>query len=377
MPKFSIVIPTRNRAHYLRSCMQTLTAIGSDYEVIVYDNSDEKNVKAAKFAAMSNRFMMEPKFFHTTPTSMRNNWEWALSEAEGDYVTILGDDDGFMPNGLKYVAGVLDRHPVDIVTWRPHAYWWPDAPLQHKKNLLFIMQPNMIATPLLPIAQALEFAESQDLFAFERLPMIYNSFVSRQLIDRIRHGAGEYFCHDVPDVWSGVVNAIHAKTCLFIGTPVTMRGIGGKSYGAGLRGRAFNKVQQQIKREKTNYCHEKLIDSSCLAIHVNSVKLAALERYPDVLKTLSIDIGKVIDGMLYEMAENHAKKEVILKDIENLAKKYDHNINIQALYDAPPGIPMRERGWKDGYLAIDTEDLAEVTNIEGATKYARFILGDI
>jgi glycosyltransferase involved in cell wall biosynthesis len=370
MTRFSIVVPTADRSEYLLHCLTTLGSLGDDYEVIIQDNSlgDETQELC--------EYLKHPfRYFRTKPVGMRQNWENGIANATGDYVTVLGDDDGFMPNGLQPVRDLLGRHEADLVTWTPHSYWWPDAPLEHKQDLLYLYRPENAAVPFIPRLNVRTFMESGELFSFEQLPMIYNSFVRKGLIDLIRQKDAYYINHDIPDVWSGIANGMYAKDGLHLKTPVTIRGIGGKSGGAGTRGKDYKKAHAALRKAKVKYCHPALVESMCLSIHVTSVKLSAYEWFRSELPDLRIDIGKVIDGMLYEIVENPARRNEILKSADELAKKYKHPFDLDAMKKHRLGVAVHECGWKDGYVIVDCKHIHSVKTIYDASVLAAAIIG--
>ena len=370
MPRFSIVVPTADRSEYLLHCLTTLGSLGDDYEVIIQDNSvgDESQ---ELFSHLKYPFL----YFRTKPVGMRQNWENGIANATGDYVTVLGDDDGFMPGGLQTVRDVLSTHEADLVTWIPHSYWWPDAPLEHKQDLLYLYRPERMAVPFIPRLSVRAFMDNPDLFCFEQLPMIYNSFVKRSVIEEVIKRDAYYLNHDIPDVWSGVVNGMTARDGLQLRTPVTIRGIGGKSGGAGTRGKDHKKVHAGLRKAKVKYCHPALVDSMCLAIHVNSVKLSGYEWFSDQMPQLQLDVGKIIDNMLYEISENDQRKSEILKDCDKLAKKYGHPFDLADIKKHKFGKPRRDVGWKEGYIAVDCKPIPSVKTIYDASVLAAAIVG--
>ena len=101
-PYFSIVMPTRNRGHLLCSALQhALNQTFGDYEIVVVDNcsSDDTPEVVRKVGGSRVRYLRTEK---TLP--MHANWEFALSQARGEWVTFLCDDDALFPEALHRVA---------------------------------------------------------------------------------------------------------------------------------------------------------------------------------------------------------------------------------------------------------------------------------
>src|SRR2546423_6112022 len=94
-PLFSIVIPTRNRGHLLKSALQSaLDQRFSDYEIVVSNNCSSDNTAAVvEEVGGSTVRMVRPR----QVLSMPDHWEFALDHARGQYVTYLSDDDALCP----------------------------------------------------------------------------------------------------------------------------------------------------------------------------------------------------------------------------------------------------------------------------------------
>ena len=51
---------------------------------------------------------------------MSENWERGLDLVDNGYVTILGDDDGFVPNSLNKLNEFISKNPTDIISGCQH-----------------------------------------------------------------------------------------------------------------------------------------------------------------------------------------------------------------------------------------------------------------
>ena len=89
----------------------------------------------------------------------------------------------------------------DVFFWFPHIYWWPDALLPHKRWMVYVRAYAQKAR-LVNAREYVDrfFDDPRNLWLFERLPSIYNGFVCRDLLERIRHRIGGYFYDEVADV---------------------------------------------------------------------------------------------------------------------------------------------------------------------------------
>ena len=94
--------------------------------MVVSDNNSVDDTRDVVAAIKDERL----RYVHPgRDISMRQNFEFALSHASGDYVIFIGDDDGVVPNGIATLRHLLQKQAPDVVIWRHITYIWP-----HKEN---------------------------------------------------------------------------------------------------------------------------------------------------------------------------------------------------------------------------------------------------
>ena len=102
---FSIVIPTHNRLHLLRDAVETIRRQhGAEWELAVFDNASTDPI-GEHIASLDDprvRYARSEAFLPVT-----DSWNNALKMARGDYVILLGDDDGLAPGALKTLGRLL------------------------------------------------------------------------------------------------------------------------------------------------------------------------------------------------------------------------------------------------------------------------------
>ena len=93
--KISIIIPTRERAEFLRYSVRTALEIqDKNFEIIVCNNASRDNTEAVV------KSLSDPRVHYVytgSRISMRENFNFALKHSTGEYVIFLGDDDGIVP----------------------------------------------------------------------------------------------------------------------------------------------------------------------------------------------------------------------------------------------------------------------------------------
>jgi len=228
MPQFSIVIPTCRRAdtlvHALRSASEQDF---DDFEILVHESGDDPAT------ARAVESIVDPRIRHIKTVRrvpMVENWEAALRCAAGTYITFVGDDDGLFPGACSAAAEILKSNPSDLLSWRPACYYWPRYFIPEMRNRLVLDLPRERGVESLDSRSALELVY-QFRQNYSELPMIYNSFVSRTLVDRILEKAGRYFIGSAPDVTSGIANAWFSEHFLLSRTPLSCYGLSHNSTG--------------------------------------------------------------------------------------------------------------------------------------------------
>ena len=103
--KFTLIIPTKNRQKTaIKAVKSGVLSNYKNLEIIVSDVSDDDSLRYKVKELSDSRIRYH---YHSESLSMKNNWEFAVSQATGDYVTIIGDDDALMPDGFSFAAIII------------------------------------------------------------------------------------------------------------------------------------------------------------------------------------------------------------------------------------------------------------------------------
>jgi glycosyltransferase involved in cell wall biosynthesis len=103
----SIVIPTHNRLALVLDAIKTVTGQNyQNWEIAIFDNASSDNVGEAIRSLGDNRIRCErsDEFLPVT-----ESWNRALNMARGEYVTLIGDDDGLAPGFFERISELADR----------------------------------------------------------------------------------------------------------------------------------------------------------------------------------------------------------------------------------------------------------------------------
>ncbi len=109
-PLISVVIPSKNRPHFLRAAVESvLQQTYQNVEVVVVDDG---SMPAAQLAADSRITLI--RFEKSRGAAAARNY--GLQIAKGKYVALLDDDDYYYPHKLAMQLAYLLAHPeVDLV----------------------------------------------------------------------------------------------------------------------------------------------------------------------------------------------------------------------------------------------------------------------
>jgi hypothetical protein len=234
-PRFSIVVPTRERVETLIPCLKSCLAQNhANFEVVVMDNASNDDTEQAVRTVGDQRLVYRRQ---PNRVSMRVNFESAVAAARGDYILMIGDDDGVVPGALARLDRVVSEHPVDFVTWPFLHYLWPGATEPTYGHLdvarRFSFRP-MAPAKLSDMQAALTRGDHIDT---HRVPKIYHGCVSRALLDTLRAKAGEVFSYDNPDIYLQIALILMAESGITLGHWVTINGGSKRSNGIAWQGR--------------------------------------------------------------------------------------------------------------------------------------------
>ena len=334
--RFSILVPTRQRPDTLPATLSTLMEQpGDDYEIVVADNCSDKAVGAIVEAAQQRH----PRVKHIRSDRilpMAANWERGLAACSGEYVTVLGDDDGLLPTTLGAIRRLVSLSSARVIAWSLHTYWWPDTIVYWNRNRLYVVLGNSNLTWMESRPALVE--HYRDIVAFGDLPSIYNGFVHRDVINTVIDRFGGYFvpADMPPDVCSGIINLAHTGRYLFSSRPLAVRGNSRHSTGTAYWARSLGKEQQQLYEKYEGKTLQQLFHPSmnpspnigfCVAMNKLHLK-DLLFPYDDELQ---IDLTALIRHTLATLNHDPDAYEDNLADTLQLAQRIGFAVDPRAI----------------------------------------------
>jgi glycosyltransferase involved in cell wall biosynthesis len=227
--KYSIVIPTRNKAEYLPFAIKSvLKSTRTDIELIVSDNFSTDNT------AKILRDFSDPRLRVIQPDvalPMAGHYEFAISKATGEWITILGDDDAVMP----YIFESLDKYilkysDVDIISSARAYYFWEGC--ENIYGDLVVAYSSKFKDKIRSTKNDL-YKALLGLHNFLDMPQLYTTgIIKKSLYEEIKLKCSGYFYYSIiPDIYSAVAICLARNSYLRIEEPLFWTGTSNKSMG--------------------------------------------------------------------------------------------------------------------------------------------------
>ena len=386
-PRFSIVIPTRERPHTLEHTLNTCLAQTGDFEIVVSDNWSGPQTRELVEAHRDSRIR-----YVRTPAmlAMTDSLEFAVQHARGEYVIIQGDDDGLLRHALPVIDQILKVTNAPVLRWESAVYNWPDLRNAH-------FWPDSLLLPLTQsgTGHALYALNSRDMIraaangdtSYSDLPVIYNAAIRRDLLDSLRARTGRVFKTRTPDVYAAFAVTALVDRYYSLRAPLGICGRSGASTGVARhfckKGSPIDRDFRQLNEAAGLHLHPWVPDLPPLPSAVADAFLwAKAELFPDDTD-VSLDRRRLVSQCLRETEVDSAEE---WRDVQASCR--------QALADSPELLawfeseygeldyttlprPNRDHHWNrygEGHLHLNAAGFG-VRNIAAAADLCEQLLG--
>lgn len=198
---FTIIVPTRERADILLHTLRTCVSQNYDnLSILVSDNFSQDETKDVVDSLSDSRIR------YINPgkrLSMAHHYEFALSHVNDGFATILGDDDGFLPDAVEVCNSLLNETGLEAINMNYYHdfYFWPNHPIGRQASMLKVSfeKGYEILDTKRELTKTLKCKTD-----YLRLPMVYSSFVSVNAINKLKSITNCFFRSQCPDVYSGI-----------------------------------------------------------------------------------------------------------------------------------------------------------------------------
>ena len=223
----SIIIPTKNRQKYCLAAIRQILSLNlSEIEICIQDNSDTDILRNEISSITSENIVYN---YHEGVLSFVDNFSEAVSLSHGEYLCMIGDDDGILPSIMDMVRFMKGKGIDSLIPSLGAVYYWPsDNPIvaNGEKGVLTLSYlrskaryTNSQKALLKLLKGAVQNYTSLDM------PRLYHGIVKKTCLEDIKEQTGKYFDGLTPDIYMAVALSFVCKKTLRIDTPITISGI--------------------------------------------------------------------------------------------------------------------------------------------------------
>jgi glycosyltransferase involved in cell wall biosynthesis len=291
--KFTVVIPTRERCETLGPSIRTCIEQGYDnLEIIVSDNVSEDNTEAVV------RSFRDPRVRYVRTErrlSMTGNYEFALRHVDAGYFTIIGDDDGLMPEAVSTAANIIRETGTKALVSYVLEYDWPDHQIEKQRNRIFIPRVSRDVEDLKPkdeVKRLLASIHGGPGVSYSELPTPYRNFISTDVI-RAASRNGRYFHSITPDVYAAFVNSFVLDRFVRIDQPLAIEGVSGRSNGASQSVGLNKSEERRYVQEADVLFHPDLVYSPSIHLIIAESFLQSRTLFPDACEDFEFNLARI------------------------------------------------------------------------------------
>ncbi len=231
---FSIVIPTHDRLDLLREVIETVvTQNYADWELVVFDNASKDGTTDYV------KGLAHPKIRHGRSEDflpVTESWNRAMALATGDYVTLLGDDDGIVPGFFGRMAEIVREFKSPQVIYTAlYQYMYPgvlpSSPagyvVEVKNGFFFVGRTAPFLISREAAAQAVRGSLGlRRNFTYNSQAISYHRDFLKQL-----KADGPIYRSPFPDYYLANVAFAKARTLVVVPEPLSIAGVSRASFG--------------------------------------------------------------------------------------------------------------------------------------------------
>ncbi len=225
-PKFSVIIPTYNRAHLLPFALQSvLQQTVEDFEIVISNGGSTDNTAEV----VKNFDDPRIRYFESeSRLPVGDNYQNGLNHTRGEYITFLSDDDAYTPELLSTVKKTFESTTADIVSYQYCRYYHDvlyEFDRSIPKNSLLIHEYDGNLTEFSgqeAVEQALAGAALSTVPKHPRYitPYLSNATYHRSIFDKLLNIRNNLFDFVPPDMYLAVAVFYLAETYVCLDLPL-------------------------------------------------------------------------------------------------------------------------------------------------------------
>ncbi|WP_426279053.1 glycosyltransferase family 2 protein [Chryseobacterium sp. S-02] len=234
-PLLSIAIATKNRQAYCVSAVESILSLNNySIQVIVQDNSDDKNLEL-----LLEKYLDDSRLIYNytaPPFSSIDNFNAAIELATGEYVCLIGDDDGINPEIIDATLWAKEND-VDALTGSLSAnYTWENTGAPGTfftknvgSNLSVLQFSARVYQVNLEDSLKKLMANGCTNYSEFDFPKLYHGIIRKSILEKIKEDTGDYMKGLSPDIYSAIALSCYVNKLIVIDYPLTIPGVCGQS----------------------------------------------------------------------------------------------------------------------------------------------------
>lgn len=340
-PKFSVIIPLKDRGEYIGATLRTCMAQDyPNFEIIVSDDHSEDNTVEVvrKLAQIDSRIKL---YAHQEHLGMRDNFEFALNQVKEGYVIALGGDDGLVPGCIMRMYEIIRATGRQLLTWSYPTFFYP-TPDSMGKNLLLVGRNKRGVPKIIKSKDFLRKISESFYYQIDECPMFYiKGVASIELVNRVKSRTSDgcfYYC-PTPDGFSGVVLAGEVEDFVYTDEPLSIGGTTIKSQGQNYRRtdkKSREEAQQFFNDNIRRTMHVELASQpySPLQTLMTADYLLTARDLPGwpAAGSYEVSFENLIKKSFLLMANSHYEDEVLIRELKILKRIAEYH-NLTDLFD--------------------------------------------
>lgn len=230
-PLLSIVIPTKNRQKYCISAIESILEFGNkDIQIVIQDNSDNSCLKDL-IPKVNDENILKYIYIYGK-LSFVENFNRAIDAADGEYICIIGDDDGINPEIIKATIWAKNNNVDSIVGNVEANYRWNNT---GAKDTFFTKMTGSTLTVTHFTGKAKRVNIEDSLRQLMRngctnyldydFPKLYHGIVKKTALEKIKSLTGSYLKGLSPDIYASIALACTIDSLVVVDYPLTIPGV--------------------------------------------------------------------------------------------------------------------------------------------------------
>lgn len=229
--KLSIIIATKDRHDCLKKCIDGLQYYlnREDCEIIIHDNSYDRNKSYSlkrSWEVLGNLHY----YIFEEDISQVANYELATSYASGQFVTMIGDDDGIC-EGLIEVVDFMEINKVDAILGQFAVYLWPGVGSTTLRASNGLLQIPKYTGQIIKLDANIERLKCLNVggTSLEKLPRMYYGILNKNVLNKVKKYAGVFFPGPSPDMANAFSASYFVNKFYYLDYPIFIAGNSTKS----------------------------------------------------------------------------------------------------------------------------------------------------